>query len=420
MKTSNHRIKFPHVGLSRDQIFQEAQDAKSADIDWRGGRVNMYTHFAGDDVLDVAKQAAQLFFSENALGTSAFPSLKKFETDVVGWTLDLLHADSESYGIMTSGGTESIFMAMKTARNWARARMPQNRKPVVLVPYSAHPAFSKAAHFLDVELRRIRLAPDFRVDMNAMTDAIDDNVIMLVGSAPQFPHGVFDPIADIASIAASRGLWMHVDACVGGFISPFVKQLGGAIPDFDFAIPGVTSMSADLHKYGFTAKGASTLLFRDKNLEHYQAWAFDEWPLGAFTSPGFPGTRPGGPIAAAWAVMRYLGVTGYMQLAKELMAATRKFHEGIAAIEGMQIVGSPPLPVMSYTANGFDIFDVADAMARRGWFVIRSQEPKAIHLGMLTMAHVPIVEKYLSDLKASVADVHAGNIQAGKATSYGN
>ena len=296
--------RFPSTPTPRDALFRELEAAREGDVDWRGGRLGIYTHFGGEDVLEVAKEASRLYFSENALGPGAFPSLKRFEDDVVSWTLGLLNGGDRAYGSMTSGGTESIFMAVKTARDHARSIRPEMKDPVVVVPYSAHPAFNKAGHLLAVRVRRVPIGDDFRADVEAMAGAIDENTIMLVGSAPQFAHGVIDPIEDLAALAREHGLWLHVDACVGGFIAPFVRKLGYPIPDFDFSVDGVTSMSADLHKYGFAPKGASTVLFSDASLRRYQMFEFDEWSRGHYASPTLAGTRPGGPIAGAWAVLR--------------------------------------------------------------------------------------------------------------------
>ena len=253
-----------------------------------------------------------------------------------------------------------------------------------------------------------------------MADAIDDRTVMLVGSAPQFAHGVIDPISDLAQLAQEKDLWLHVDACVGGFIAPFARELGRPIPPFDFTVPGVTSMSADLHKYGFTAKGASTLLLYDKKLRKHQVFEFDEWSRGHYSSPTIPGTRPGGPIAAAWAVLNYLGWDGYLRIAGELLDAIDRLKEGLRSIEGLSIVGDPPLTILTYTSADYDVFAVAEAMTRRGWFVTRSADPRAIHMGMLTLSHVPIVDEYLSDLAEAVAEVKAGKIETSdEAVSYG-
>ena len=412
--------QFPLHGRDREDVLNELEATKSDDVDWRGGRVGLYTHFGGDDVLEIAKEASRIYFSENALGPSAFPSLARLENDVISWTLGLLNGGDSATGSMTSGGTESILMAVKTARDWARQHHPNIKRPVVVAPFSAHPAFNKAAHYLGMEVRRVPIGDDFRADMNRIGDSVDERTIMLVGSAPQFAHGVFDPISDLAELAQERNLWLHIDACVGGFIAPFARELGQPIPDFDFTIPGVTSMSADLHKYGFTAKGASTFLLCKDSLRKYQIFEFDEWSRGHYASPTVPGTRPGGPIAAAWAVLNYLGRDGYLRIAAELFDAIDRLKKGIRSIDGLSIIADPPLTILSYTSSNYDIFAVAKAMTQRGWFVTRSAEPRAIHMGMLTMTHVPIVDQYLTDLAESVDQAKSGKVKANdEAITYG-
>jgi len=403
--------RFPPKGRTRDDVLDELEAGKVNDVDWRGGRIGLYTHFGGDDVLEIAKDASRMYFSENALGQSAFPSLARFESDVITWTLGLLSAGDDASGSMTSGGTESIMMAVKTARDWSRQNRPMPGVPQVIAPYSAHPAFNKAAHYLGLDVKRVPVGPDHRANAERMADAIEDRTIMLVGSAPQFAHGVIDPISDLAQLALEHDLWLHVDACVGGFIAPFARALGRPIPPFDFSVPGVSSMSADLHKYGFTAKGASTFLLADQANRKHQVFEFDDWSRGHYSSPTIPGTRPGGPIAAAWAVLNYLGWDGYVRIAGELFEAVDQLKDGIRAIDGLSIVGDPPLTILTYTSEHYDIFAVAEAMTQRGWFITRSADPRAIHMGMLTLTHVPIVDQYLSDLLNSVEEAKTGTVK---------
>ncbi len=412
---------FPEQGLAAEPLFAQMEQARSTDVDWKRGRLGLYVHYAGEDVLAVAREAYLRFFSENALGPKAFPSLKRFEDDIVAWTASILQAGSAASGVVTSGGTESIFLAMKTARDWARAERPAiTGVPEVVAPVSAHPAFDKSAHYLGLRVRRVPLRADFRADAEAMARAVSPATIMVVGSAPAFPHGVIDPIPDLARLARERGLWMHVDACVGGFLAPFARRIGYPIPPFDFAVEGVSSMSADLHKYGFTAKGASTLLLADAGMRRHLVFEFDGWPRGRYASPTFAGTRPGGAIAAAWAVMRHLGAEGYSRLARAIMGARDRWMAGIEAIEGLQVVGRPDLSVFGFTGRDVDMFAVAEQMTARGWFVSTMSEPPGIHLGMPTMAHVPHVDEYLADLAAAVAAVRAGRLSAAsRDVSYG-
>ena len=408
---------FPEHGTAASDVFAEMEDARRSDVDWRRGRLGLYVHFGGDDVLDVAKEAYRRFFSENALGPRAFPSLKKFEDDVVAWSADLLHGGPGATGAVTSGGTESIFLAVKTARDHARAEKPQIRDPEIVAPISAHPAFDKAAHYLCMKVKRVPMRADCRADVPAMRAAVGPNTIMLVGSAPTFPHGVIDPIADIATVARERDLWLHVDACVGGFLAPFVRRIGYPIPPFDFEVDGVRSMSADLHKYGFAAKGASVVLLSDARLRKHLVFEFDNWPRGKYAAPTFTGTRPGGAIAAAWAVLRYLGVDGYARLAKQMMDARDRMFTGIRAIDGLYIVGEPDLTVFGYGSRDpaeVDMFAVAEQMNQRGWFATTMSEPPGIHMGMPTLAQVGIVDEYLSDLAVSVKMVRETKLTSAK------
>lgn len=412
--------RFPPRGRTREEVLAELEAAKAEDVDWRGGRIGLYTHFGGDDVLEIAQDASRMYFSENALGGSAFPSLARLENDVIAWTLGLLNGGDDAAGSMTSGGTESILMGIKTARDWARDAHPGVDRPVVVAPWSAHPAFDKAAHYLGVEVRRVPLGDDFRADADRMAAAIDDRTVMLVASAPQFAHGVIDPVADVAELARNGNLWLHVDACVGGFIAPFARELGRPVPPFDFSVPGVASMSADLHKYGFTAKGASAFLLADRTHRRHQVFEFDQWPRGRYASPTVPGSRPGGPVAAAWAVLSYLGRDGYLRIAGELLDAVDRLKAGIAAIDGLRIVGDPPLTILSYTSEDHDVLAVAAAMTNRGWFVTPSADPPAVHMGMLTMTHVPVVDRYLADLARSVEEARSGAVEAAeRAVTYG-
>jgi len=411
---------FPEHGTAPADVFAEMEDARRTDVDWRRGRLGLYVHFGGDDVLEVAKEAYRRFFSENALGPKAFPSLKKFEDDIVAWTADLLHGGPGATGVVSSGGTESIFLAVKTARDLARVERPHIREPEIVAPVSAHPAFDKAAHYLCMKVRRLPLRADYRADVAGMKAAIGPDTIMLVGSAPSFPHGVIDPIEDIATVAREHKLWLHVDACVGGFLAPFVRRIGYPIPPFDFEVDGVTSMSADLHKYGFAAKGASVMLLRDISLRRHLVFEFDNWPRGKYAAPTFTGTRPGGAIAAAWAVLRYLGIDGYMRIAKQIMGARDRMRTGIAAIDGLYVVSDPDLSVMGYGSHDVDTFAIAEQMTKRGWFVSTMSDPPGIHMGMPTLAHVGIVDEYLADLAAAVATVRAEKLTSkSREVSYG-
>ena len=388
--------ELPKQGIAWDKLDTMLDEARVHDVDWRHGRIGVYIHYAGDDVVEVAKKAYLKYFSENGLGPKAFPSLAKFESEVVGMALGLLGGGKDAAGSMTTGGTESIFLAVKTAREWARKHRPTVRNPEIVAPYSAHPAFNKAADFMGLRVKRVPITRDFLADPAAMEAALGPDTVMMVSSAPAFPHGVVDPIPELGQIAERKGVWLHVDACVGGFFAPFARKLGVAIPAFDFSVPGVRSITADLHKYGYTAKGASTVLYRDRESFSFQAYEFDEWPRGKYSTQSLVGTRAGGAIAAAWAVMNYLGEDGYMRVTKRVLATRQAIEDGVRKL-GFEVWGKPQLSILTYGSSHEDIYAVADRLGEKGWFVGRLAEPHGIHL-MLNLTHEPVVGQYLADL----------------------
>ena len=409
---------FPKAGVSWDELKDRLTEARQEDVDWRSGKISGLLYFAGDDVLQVAEDAYAMFFSENAVYQTVYPSMAKMEEEVIDLSLGLLHGGDKAAGSMTTGGTESIFLAIKTARDWARANKPFKGTPEILTSRTAHPAFDRAAQLLDMKVVRVAPGPDFRADVDAMAEAITDNTIMMVGSAPEYPHGAIDPIEDLGKVAVSRDVWLHVDACVGGFMAPFVKMLGYPIPDFDFAVPGVRSISADVHKNGYAAKGASTVLYSDAEYLKHQGFEFDQWSKGHYATQTFVGSRPGGAIASAWAVMNYLGEEGYMRIAQEVIRIRETLMDGVNRIDGLETYGEPQLTIFTYGSNVFDIFAVAEGMAEAGWYVSRIQEPNAIHM-MLSLIQKPVVEEYISDLSFIVDKVKEGKlVSSGAKVSY--
>jgi sphinganine-1-phosphate aldolase len=402
----------PKQGVPWGDLEKRLKAGQANDVDWRRGRLSGLVYFGGDDVLQVAKNAYMMFFSENALGQKAFPSLHRMENEIVGMTAAMLGAP-EGVGTVTSGGTESIFLALKAARDRARERRSEAAVPEIVAPQTAQPSFNKHAHYLGMRVKRVPLRGDFRADVRAMAAAIGDNTVMLVGSAPCYPFGVIDPITELGELAVARGLWLHVDSCIGGFLAPFARKLGFPVPPFDFGVAGVTSMSADVHKYGFAAKGASTVLYRHREDFRHQGYQFDDWPRGLYSTATFTGTRPGGAIAAAWAVMHFLGEEGYTRIAREVMRIRDAYAVGIADIPGLHVWSNPDLGIVTYGAHGLDIDAVADGMEACGWFVGRLKEPRGIHL-MLTLAHGPVAAEYLEDLRVATSDVMAGKVKAAR------
>lgn len=402
--------QMPDKGTDWKILKEEMQLLGSHDAKWREGKTAVYVFNAGEDVARVQKEAYTMYMSENGLGPLAFPSLKQMEDEVVGMGLSLLHGGDNSTGSITSGGTDSITMATKAARDFAIANKNVTGTLNIVAPWSAHPAFDKAAKMMSLEIRRIPIRDDYLADAAAMESAIDSNTIMMVGSAPSFPYGLIDPIEELGSVASKKDVWLHVDACVGGYIAPFVRMNGADIPPFDFEVTGVMSMSADLHKYGYCAKGASTVFFQDEELYQYMVFDCDNWPGGRMITPTLAGTRPGGAISAAWAVMNYLGVEGYCDRHKRVTNARETIETGVRAL-GFDILGEPKLGITAFSHPELNVFAIYKQMFKKGWFTSLTTEPKALHL-MLSPFHIEVTDVYLGDLELSMEIVRSGDTDA--------
>jgi glutamate/tyrosine decarboxylase-like PLP-dependent enzyme len=395
-------IHIPPNGKSKDEVLSALSAARQHDVRWRDGKAFSLVYRVDDEVSDILKDAYTMFFSENGLNPMAFPSLRKFETEVVAMAAHLLGGDDQITGTMTSGGTDSILMAVLAAREWGRLHKPHLTEPEMLLPASAHPAFDKAAHYFGVKAIRIPVGPDLRADVDAMKEAITSRTILMVGSAPSYPHGLVDPIEPLAAAAQSVGILFHTDACVGGFVLPFVRKLGYPVPGFDFQVPGVTSISADLHKYAYAAKGASVILYRDPELRRCQFFATVDWSGGIYASPGMSGTRPGGAIAAAWAILNFLGEDGYLRITDAVMKTSLKIRQGIEAIPDLMVLSNPEMSVMAIASDRLNIYEVADELAERGWHIDRQQFPPSLHL-TVNYAHTAVADEFLQDLAQSAA-----------------
>jgi glutamate/tyrosine decarboxylase-like PLP-dependent enzyme len=337
----SERPAIPARGRDHEELLRQMEAMKAGDAGWKAGRVWSLVYYAGEAHHELLKRAHHLFFAENALNPVAFKSLKRMEAEVVQMTAGMLHAPPTGVGTMTTGGTESILMAVKAARERARRSRPWVRRPEIVAPRTAHVAFGKAAHYFGMKIRYAEVGEDFRVDVGEVRRLIGRNTALIVASAPQYPHGVIDPIAEIGALAEERGIPLHVDACVGGFMLPWVERLGYPVPPFDFRVPGVTSMSADAHKYGFAAKGASVVVYRDMSYLRHQFFISTDWPGGIYISPSMTGTRGGGPIAAAWASLMALGEEGFLDHTRRAMEAATRLREGIGQIPGLEVLGAP-------------------------------------------------------------------------------
>jgi len=403
---------FPRQGRGVDDLLDELRSGRGGDADWRAGRTFSLVYNPADPGLEELQEAVALaYLHENYLNPFAFPSLLRMEREVVAMAAELFHGDLRA-GRLTSGGTESIFLAVQVARDEAlanagsAAEAPAGQpggdgRPNIVVPTTAHPAFAKACHYLGVAEVRVAVGSDGRADVESMAAAVDGNTVLVVGSAPCYPFGVVDPIPELAAVAADRDVPFHVDACLGGWLLPFLERLGDDIPPWDLRVEGVTSLSADIHKYGWCFKGASILLHRDESRLRHQFFIFDRWPGGVYGSATTAGTRPAAPIAAAWATIRALGEEGYLRLADTVRRASRRFREGIAAIDGLRVTGDPVAGVFEISSDTLDMGAIGDVMDDRGWHLDRQQG--GLH-AIVSPSHEAVVDEFLADLAAAVAE----------------
>jgi glutamate/tyrosine decarboxylase-like PLP-dependent enzyme len=409
----------PAAGVPADEVFSRLDDLKRDDVKWRDGRAFTLVYNAGADVVAVAEEAYRRFSAENALNTDAFPSLRRIQAEVVDHVAGWLEAGPDGAGFMTSGGTESILLAVKAARERGRKERGITR-PNVVLPASAHAAFEKGCYYFGLESRRVPVRADWRADVDAMAAAIDDDTVLIVGSAPQYPQGVVDPIPEIAALAAERDINCHVDACMGGVTLTYLARLGHAIGPWNFSVPGVTSISVDLHKYGYTAKGASVIVHRNKRLRAYQTYVTQNWLGGTYGSSGVLGTKSGGAMAAAWAVMLHLGDEGYLRLTAAARRACEQLADAIGSIDGLSLLAAPDATLFAVQATDhdqLDVFAVADALWRRGWYVDRQGPPASLHL-TVNAIHDGKIGEFVDDLHASVAEVRA-TTASGAVGAYG-
>jgi sphinganine-1-phosphate aldolase len=413
------RVRLPESGRPPDEIYSKLDELQELDIRWGEGRVAALVFLAGEDVKEVARTAYDKYFSTNGLSPKAFRSLERLESEVVDMACDLLNGPETATGNITSGGTESIIMAIKSARDQARAERPEVTDPEIVVPFNAHPAFNKGGHYLGVRVVRTPLTDEFRVDLDAYEAAISDNTIMMAGSAPNYPHGMIDQIPEMAAMAEARGIRFHVDACVGGFFLPFLERAGTKLIPFDFRVPGVSTISADLHKFGYSARGASLILSRNEYIQSFQKFTFSDWSAGVYQTPTIAGSRPGGAVAASWAVMQYLGMDGYTRLVEHTMEFIGQLINGIERIPTLEVRGKPDMSLLSYGSSEIDIYAVAELLEEKGWFVHRDQHPQGIHL-MLSPGHSAFMDQYLKDVAEAVEIVQKqGKTAASREANYG-
>lgn len=404
------RAAFPAGGAGWSDLKAEMRRRSDGDIDWRHGRTPLFVFWCDDETYEIGKQAYFEFFAENALGRKrAFFGLGQMERDILDYGLSLFNAPQGAEGAFSTGGSESIFLAMKAARDAHRAKSGISRgdgQLNIVMPITAHPGFDKAADAMDLEIKRGPVGKDKRATADSLRPLIDDRTIAIVGSAPCFPHGVMDRIDLLSDLAEEMGVWLHVDACVGGWLAPWFTRIGRATPDFDFRFPGVRSISADLHKFGFCPKPSSTVFYREAEDLERATFKADAWPNGRFETATLAGTRPGGAVAASWAVLNHLGESGYRRVATQLGGMVDAYVAGIEAL-GLRLIARPDFSIINYTSDEVDIFKVAEALQEEGWLPGLTRDPKGMH-AMMSLLHENPREEFLAALGQAIEKVRDG------------
>jgi glutamate/tyrosine decarboxylase-like PLP-dependent enzyme len=390
---------FPAAGRPAADVLADLADKQAGDARWAEGRTFGLVFDGGDDVRAVADEAARLYLHESALNTSAFPSLGAIQSELCGWIAGLFHGP-EAAGFLTSGGTESILLAVKAARERALTERGVTEPEIVLAE-SAHAAFHKGAHLFGLTVRSTPVTDDLTADVGAMAAEVGPDTALVVASAMDYPTGLVDPVPEIAALAASVGASCHVDACMGGFVLPFAEMEGRPAPIWDFRSAGVTTISADIHKLGYAPKGVSVLLHASRELRRHQTFVFENWLGGLYATPNLQGTRAGLPMAAAWAVVSHLGAEGYRRLVRDTLDAADRIRAGVRAIDGLALRGDPVHQILTFRSDdaGLDVFAVGDALAARGWHIDRQYPPDCLHL-TVSNGNVPVVDEFLGDLAA--------------------
>lgn len=405
--------KLPEKGLEREQILHEMQKLHAIEeATWKEGFASGAVYHGDDEHVNFLGKVYAINSQSNPLHPDIWPSTTKFEAEIVSMTASMLHGSPEEgvCGTVSSGGTESILLAMKTYRDWAEAEKGIT-EPEIIAPVTAHAAFVKASQYFRMKITRTPIGNDFRADVDAMKDAITDNTVVLVGSAPPFPHGIVDPMEEISELAREHGIGCHTDGCLGGFILPWAEKLGYSIPHFDFRLPGVTSISADTHKYGYAAKGTSVVLYRNPELRHYQYFKIADWPGGLYNSPTLAGSRPGALSAACWAAMVSMGEDGYLQAARQIMETASWIKKEMEKIPELHVLGDPTF-VIAFASDSLNIYQVLEYMSQKGWGLNGLHLPPCVHL-CVTLRHTQagVKERFIEDLKTAV-DYVKGNPQA--------
>ncbi|XP_034007921.1 sphingosine-1-phosphate lyase 1 isoform X1 [Trematomus bernacchii] len=396
--------QLPSKGLSQSQVLDKIREYETlSEVKWENGCVSGTVYWGDESLTNLLVKVYGDFAWSNPLHPDIFPGVRKMEAEVVRMSCTLFHGGANSCGAVTSGGTESILMACKAYRDMAYER--GIKYPEIVAPVSVHAAFDKAAHYFRMKLVHVPLdKKTMKVDVKAMRRAINKNTAMLVCSAPQFPHGIIDPIEEVAKLAVRYSLPLHVDACLGGFLIVFMAKAGYPLAPYDFRVKGVTSISADTHKYGYAPKGSSVILYSDKKYRHYQYFVAPDWQGGIYASPSVAGSRPGGIIAACWATMMHIGENGYIDATKKIISTARKIKTEISQIKGVFVFGEPEVSVVAIGSDEFDIFRLSNALTTKGWNLNTLQYPSSIHI-CCTVLHTQkgVADHFVHVVKEQVA-----------------
>ncbi|XP_027863446.1 sphingosine-1-phosphate lyase 1 isoform X2 [Xiphophorus couchianus] len=396
--------QLPTKGLTQSQVMEKIKEYQTLnDVQWDKGCVSGAVYWGDETLTKLLVKVYGDFAWSNPLHPDIFPGVRKMEAEVVRMSCSLFNGGPNSCGTVTSGGTESILMACKAYRDLAYERGVMF--PEILAPVSVHAAFDKAAHYFGMKLVHIPLdQKTMKVDVKAMRRAISKNTAMLVCSAPQFPHGILDPVEEVAKLAVRYDIPLHVDACLGGFLIVFMEKAGYSLAPFDFRVKGVTSISADTHKYGYAPKGSSVILYSDKKYRQYQYFVAPDWQGGIYASPSVAGSRPGGIIAACWATMMYMGESGYVDATKKIIGTARKIRNEMRKIKGVFVFGNPEVSVVAIGSEDFDIFRLSNALTSKGWNLNTLQFPSSIHLCCTVLHTQPgVADRFIQEVKEEVA-----------------
>jgi sphinganine-1-phosphate aldolase len=416
--------RLPVKGRAREDILSEMQEINHREhARWEDGFASGAVYHGDPGHIEFLNTVYALNSQANPLHADLWPSATKYEAEIVAMVVAMLNGGPDTQapdacGTVSSGGTESILLAMKTYRDRARAERGVT-EPNMVLPVTAHAAFDKAAQYFGIQPRKVPVGDDMRGDVSAARELVDDNTVVMVGSAVQFPHGVIDPIEQLAAIASEHGVGFHSDSCLGGFVLPWAERLGYPVPAFDFRVPGVTSISCDTHKFGYAAKGTSCVLYRDRELRAYQYYRTADWPGGLYFSPTFAGSRPGALSAQAWAALVSTGEEGYLDATRRILEAAATIRAGIESMAGLRVLGDP-LWVIAFAlddeaaAAGLSMYNVLDAMSHKGWSLNGLQSPPAVHL-CVTLRHTQpgVAERFLGDLTSAVEQVRSDPAASG-------